>query len=183
MQQSKINNLAIILCTLEGDTSGDWAVLVLINWTEWMSGWQSTWFGGDPLVFCSLNPLPIWEGNSETYHLQHTQQLLEATTDSLHYSFLVSKKPGILYSRIFLCSSYRISQSGPSAAPYAPFPIAFEFWAYFWHRLLDAFCWGWKSSKWNLWKLIVLLLCDSRKKKAKRIKSTWRNLNFFVRSL
>lgn len=136
-----------------------------------------------PWFCCSLNPLPIWEGNSETYHLQHTQQLLEATTDSLHYSFLVSKKPGILYSRIFLCSSYRISQSGPSAAPYAPFPIAFEFWAYFWHSLLDAFCWGWKSSKWNLWKLIVLLLCDSRKKKAKRIKSTWRNLNFFRRSL
>lgn len=34
MQQSKINNLAIILYTLEGDTSGDRAILVLINWTE-----------------------------------------------------------------------------------------------------------------------------------------------------
>lgn len=67
--------------------------------------------------------------------------------------------------------------------PTLPFPIAFEFWAYFWHSLLDAFCWGWKSSKWNLWKLIVLLLCDSRKRKAKRIKASWRNLNFFRRSL
>lgn len=134
----------------------------LIGWSEWVAGVLPDWGGGGvEAAFAVLwILLPIWEGNSETYCLQHAQQWLETITDSLLYSFDEQGARNIVQRGIFILGL--LNHLPPNSLFLSPPPctISFAFWAYFWPSLLDVFFWDWMISKWTFWKLIVELRCD-----------------------
>lgn len=72
MQHIKINNLAIIRGTLQADTSADWPAPGLMNLPGVEGSGICLVLGAPPDFGCSFDSTPIWEGNREPYHLQHT---------------------------------------------------------------------------------------------------------------